>query len=216
MKSPPETEQENNDNSTKCDRPLLEEDKNNSNDESSSLNINSTSVNSKGEESDNKINDDYSSDSIVSSSNSEGGSNDYNNCEQLCNNKSIEDNSHSVEENSASLWGANHFQPLTQLHDHIQSSPDEGLNDATKGEEESKVLEEIVATIKEVNGFQIALNSAIQSAYNRNEQVRTYLGDKLTQRENKSVKKLCLNIIRHPNIEVVKHKPQLVVRWSSL
>ena len=23
-------------------------------------------------------------------------------------------------------------------------------------------------------------------------------------------------IIRHPNIEVVKHKPQLIVRWLSL
>ena len=46
-------------------------------------------------------------------------------------------------------------------------------------------------------------------------QIRTYLGDKLTQRENKRVKNLCLKIIRHPNIEVVKHKPQLVVRWSA-
>ena len=23
-------------------------------------------------------------------------------------------------------------------------------------------------------------------------------------------------IIRHPNIEVVKHKPQLIVRWSAV
>jgi hypothetical protein len=40
------------------------------------------------------------------------------------------------------------------------------------------------------------------------------LGDKLTQRENKQVKNLCLKIIRHANVEVVKHKPQLVVKWS--
>lgn len=42
------------------------------------------------------------------------------------------------------------------------------------------------------------------------------MGEKLTQRENKRVKNLCLMIIRHQNIEVVKYKPQLVVKWSSL
>ena len=105
---------------------------------------------------------------------------------------------------------------MTQSHGHTQSSTEEGLNDATKGEQEDKVFEEILATIKDSNGFQIAVNSAIQSAYNRNEQVKAYLGDKLTQRENKRVKNLCLKIIRHANIEVVKYKPQLVVRWSSL
>src|SRR5215211_1869333 len=98
----------------------------------------------------------------------------------------------------------------------MQSSTEEGLNDATNGEEEGKVLEKILTIIKDSNGFQIAVNSAIQSAYNRNDLVKAYLGDKTTQRENKRVKNLCLKIIRHTNIEVVKYKPQLVVKWSSL
>ena len=46
--------------------------------------------------------------------------------------------------------------------------------------------------------------------------MRSYLGDKLTSRENKKVIDLCLMIIRHPNIDVVKHKPQVIVRWISL
>lgn len=56
---------------------------------------------------------------------------------------------------------ANRFQPVTQSHGHMQSSTEGGLNDVTKGEEEGKVLEEILATIKGSNGFQIAVNSAI-------------------------------------------------------
>jgi hypothetical protein len=48
-----------------------------------------------------------------------------------------------------------------------------------------------------------------------NEEIRAYLGDKLTSRENRKVRDLCLLIIRHPNIKVIKHKPQLIVRWSS-
>jgi hypothetical protein len=59
----------------------------------------------------------------------------------------------------------------------MQSSAEERLNDVTIREEEGKILEEILASIKEVDGFQIAVNSAIQSAYNRNEQVKAYLGD---------------------------------------
>jgi hypothetical protein len=42
---------------------------------------------------------------------------------------------------------------------------------------------------------------------------KNYIGDKLTQRENKRVKRLCLKIIRNENVQVVKYKPQLVVRW---
>jgi hypothetical protein len=209
--SPLETEENNNNSSATHYRPFIEE-KSYSNDKGSSLNVDSTSV----KESDNELKIDYSSDSVVNNINSEEDCNYYDGTQQSSDNKAIEDNSHIVEENNASLWGANRFQHVTQSHGHMQSSMEEGLNDAAKGEEEEhKVLEEILATIKDSNGFQIAVNSAIQSVYNRNEQVRAYLGDKLTQRENKRVKNLCLKIIRHPNIEVVKYKPQLVVKWSS-
>jgi hypothetical protein len=81
-KSPPETEENNINNLVACDRPLVEEEKSNSNDKSSSMDMNSTSVNSV-KESDNKIKIDYSSDSVVNNnSNSEGDSNIYDNIQQ--------------------------------------------------------------------------------------------------------------------------------------
>ena len=204
--SPPETDENNN--SAAYDRPLLEEEEQSSNnDKGSSLNVNSTSV--KG--SDNKLKTDHSLDSVVNNdNNSEEGSSYYNNTQQHCDNKAIEDNS-----DNASLWGSKQFQHVTQSHGHIQSSTiEEELNDATKGEED-KILEAILDEIKSANGSQVAVNAVISSAYSKSEQVRAYLGDKLTQRENKRVKNLCLRINRHPNIWVIKWRPQLIVRWSS-
>jgi hypothetical protein len=212
--STPETEKKNN-NPVTCDTPLGKEEKSSSNDKSSSSNKNSTSVDSQGEKSNSNIKIDCSSDLIANSKSEEDPNYNNNNNQQSCDNKPIEDISNNAEKNDASFWGFKHFQHVTQSHGHKQSSTKEGLNDAAKGEEEGKVLEEILATIKDSNSFQIAVNSAIQSTYNRNEQVRAYLGDKLTQRENKRVKTLCLKINRHPNIEVVKYKPQLIVRWTS-
>ena len=131
---------------------------------------------------------------------------------------SISNNPITEENNDACLYGVNSLQHVTQSHGHTLSSSlseeeDEGLDDATKAEVDP-VFQEILAIVEEANGFQVAVNSVIQTAYNRSEQVRKYLGDKLTQRENKRVKNLCLKIIRHANIEVVKHRPQLVVKWS--
>jgi hypothetical protein len=109
---------------------------------------------------------------------------------------------------------------VTLSHGHIQSLPtletsSSSCEDSTQNIAEHLVLDQILDTIKLANGSQIAVNSAIQSACSMNEEIRAYLGDKLTSRENRKVRDLCLLIIRHPNIEVIKHKPQLIVRWSS-
>jgi hypothetical protein len=135
------------------------------------------------------------------------------------NSVSISKNPITDENNDTCLYSVNSLQHVTQSHGHTLSSSlseeeNEGLDGATKAEEDP-VFQEILAIVEEANGFQVAVNSVIQSAYNRSEQVRKYLGDKLTQRENKRVKNLCLKIIRHANIEVVKHKPQLLVKWSA-
>jgi hypothetical protein len=173
--------------------------------------VGSTSVNSE----ENKIRKDHSSDSVVNNDNSEEDYNYYNNTQQRCDNKAIEDNSDNV-----SLWGSKQFQHVTLSHDHIRSLPtletsSSSCEDSTQNIAEHLVLDQIFDTIKLANGSQIAVNSAIQSACSKNEEIRAYLGDKLTSRENRKVRYLCLLIIRHPNIEVIKHKPQLIVRWSS-
>lgn len=126
-------------------------------------------------------------------------------------NEGVLNGTKSDEKNNVPLWGVNPFQLVTQLHGHTQSL--EESEDIAIGE--NLAFDEILTVIKEVNGFHIAVNSAIQSAYNRSKSVRAHIGDKLTQRENKRVKNLCLKIIRHENIEVVKHKPQLIVKWCN-
>lgn len=127
-------------------------------------------------------------------------------------NEGILNGTNSDEKNNVPLWGVNPFQLVTQSHGHTQSLLEES-EDIAIGE--NLAFDEILTVIKEANGFHIAVNSAIQSAYNRSKSVRAHIGDKLTQRENKRVKNLCLKIIRHENIEVVKHKPQLIVKWCN-
>ena len=78
---------------------------------------------------------------------------------------------------------------------------------------EAITLQEILSMIKAANGSQMVVNTCIASTHSSNEQIRSYLGDTLTPRENRKVRNLYLKIIRHHNIEVIKHKPQLVVRW---
>ncbi len=77
------------------------------------------------------------------------------------------------------------------------------------------VFQELLDIIKLANGSSIAFNSAIESLCKNNEVTRNYLGDKLTARENRDVRELQLKVIRHPNIEVIKHKPQLLIRWKE-
>ena len=45
--------------------------------------------------------------------------------------------------------------------------------------------------------------------------MKAYLGNKLTSRDNRKVRDIAVAVQRHPNIEVVKYKPQLVLRWKG-
>lgn len=81
---------------------------------------------------------------------------------------------------------------------------------------DDSILEQILNIIREANGSSVSVNSTIESVYRSNHKVRVFLGDKLTSRDNRKVRELCLNIIRHQNIEVVKHRPQLLVKWSNV
>ena len=74
-------------------------------------------------------------------------------------------------------------------------------------------LQEILKTIQLCDGSIIAVNYAIGAVCKNNETVRNYLGDKLTSRENRNVRDLISNVIRHPNIKIIKNKPQLLVKW---
>ena len=74
-------------------------------------------------------------------------------------------------------------------------------------------LQEILKTIQLSDGSIIAVNYAIESVCKNNKLVREYLGDKLTSRENRNVRDLVSNVIRHPNIKIIKNKPQLLVKW---
>ena len=206
--SPPETEENNNNNSAACDRPLLEEQQGSNNDKSSSLNVDSTSVNSE----ENKIRKDHSSDSVVNN-NISRDCNYYSNTQQRCNNKAIEDNSDNV-----SLWGVNHFEHVTESHCHMQSSSSSSPTHPEENNEsniEDLVLQDILEIIKSANGSSIAVNPALESLHDQSEQIRNYIGDKLTTRDNRKVRNLCLKIIRHKNIKVIKTKPQLLVKWCD-
>jgi hypothetical protein len=77
------------------------------------------------------------------------------------------------------------------------------------------VFQELLELIKLANGSSISFNSAIESLCKNNEDIRKYLGEKLTARENRNVRDLQLKVIRYPKIEVIKHKPQLLIRWKD-
>ena len=100
----------------------------------------------------------------------------------------------------------------------LTEEADSDKADANEGEEKDEllVLQEILAVTKEANGSQIAFNTAVELAYNESPQVREYLKDqKLTPRDSRRVRNLSIKVIRHENIIVVKHKPQLIIRWSD-
>ena len=47
----------------------------------------------------------------------------------------------------------------------------------------------------------------------QNEHVKEYFGHVAIQKDNPNVKNMYLKIIRHNNIEVVRYKPDLIVKW---
>ena len=115
-----------------------------------------------------------------------------------------------TEKNNTYLWGSNRFQRVTQSHGH---TPTESASRAISADGEDFVLEHTLSLIKDANGSQLAVNAIIEALHNQNEQVKNYLGNNITSRDNRKVKNLCLKIVRHDNIEVIKYKPQLVVKW---
>lgn len=115
--------------------------------------------------------------------------------------------------NSASARGVNYFQHVTQSHGHTLLETDDS---DIKQEEEELAHQQIIAIIEAADGHEVVVNNAIKSAHSKSEQVSNYIGDKLTQRENKRVKRLCLKIIRNENVLVVKYRPQLVVKWTPV
>ena len=75
------------------------------------------------------------------------------------------------------------------------------------------VIEDILKVIRDENGL-ISLGYALQLACQRSEVVKEYFKDeKLVARESRKVRNLFVEINRHPKIEIVKKKPQLVVKW---
>lgn len=129
---------------------------------------------------------------------------------------------HNTEKRNLPLWGSKSFERVTVSQEDQNCLDPNEASLSVKGNDHSKdptfyiALQEILNSIKFANGSIISVNSAIESAHRNNELVRNYLGEKLTSRENRKVLDLNLAIIRHKNIEVVKRKPQLLVRWHEV
>ena len=185
VNSPPDTDKKNN--SIACDIQL--EDRDNSDSEAVCTNTNR-----------NKTTDDG-----VPTTNKE----DILHLHTSCDNNKI-DTLDITEKNNARAWGSDDFQHVTPSHCHTIL---ESAINPVSADTEDIAFEQILSMIKAANGPQVALSSCIISIHSRNEQIRNYLGDNLTSRDNRKVRNLSLKIIRHHNIEVVKYKPQLVVRW---
>ena len=117
-----------------------------------------------------------------------------------------------INKNSASARGVNYFQRVTGSHGHTLLESDDG----DIKQEEEFAYQQVIAIIEAVDGHEVTVNTAIESAHSKSERVRNYIGPKLTQRENKRVKNLCVKIIRNENVQVVKYKPQLVVKWAPV
>lgn len=127
-------------------------------------------------------------------------------------------NDDNIEKNNVPLWGSKSFEHVTMSYETKEVEGDQSSYQISSHIRESDgdkyiALQEILKVIKLAHGSTIAVNYAIESACKNNKLVRDYLGDKLTSRENRNVRDLVSNIIRHPNIKVIKHKPQLIVCW---
>ncbi len=129
------------------------------------------------------------------------------------NNPSINIDVSFKEKNKTPLWGLKSFERVTMSQEKNAHNPSQ--NDLTVNQGQATTLKEIINTIKLSNGSSITPSSVIESIRGNSEVVRNYLGDKLTARDNRRVRDLLLEIIRHPNVEVIKYKPQLLVRWHD-
>jgi hypothetical protein len=146
--------------------------------------------------------------------------------EQYCNLPlQIEENLTSKNDDT-SLWGSNSLELVTLSHSttdecevevegeqqspyHIPSSIKD--NDGIK----NVAFKEILKVIRSKQGFAISVNFAIECACANSEAVKNYLNGKMTSRENRDVRDIVSNIVRHCNIDVIKQKPEMVVKWSE-
>jgi hypothetical protein len=123
-------------------------------------------------------------------------------------------NADSSTENISSSPSTVSLEHVTESNEVVCHTPS-GLSIENNDSAFNSVLHELLDFTKLSNGSSISFNSAIQSICKNNEVTRNYLGDKLTARENRSVRDLYIKVIRHPNIEVIKHKPQLLIKWKE-
>lgn len=123
-----------------------------------------------------------------------------------------------------SLWGSNSLEPVTLSHSTTDECEVEGEqqspyhipslikeNDGIK----NVAFKEILKVIRSKQGSAISVNYAIECACANSEVVKNYLNGKMTSRENRDVRDIVSNIVRHCNIDVIKQKPQIVVKWSE-
>jgi hypothetical protein len=145
------------------------------------------SQNTTGKEEDNKVG-------------SESGSNNVN----------LDSNSISIEKNNTSPRGSKFFQ--TQSHGHTENEIIKEKID----NEKIAVLKLMLDAIKNAGGSIVSVVDILNSVYTKNEIVRAYIGNKLTQRENRKIRQLYVDIIRSGNyIRVEKYKPQLLLSWTD-
>jgi hypothetical protein len=108
-----------------------------------------------------------------------------------------------LQKNSLSL-GPKTFQRVTASQENKYKK---------SGDIPENILNEVLDIIKKENGS-ISLGYALQLACQRSEVVKEYFkNEKLTARESRKVRNLFVEINRHPKMEIVKKKPQLVVKW---
>ncbi len=115
------------------------------------------------------------------------------------------------EKNNMSLVES--FQRVTSearaMNDNL-SAEETGTNDEVM----NFIITSLIGVIKTGNGSIFSLDSILRSIYDQNENVRRYLGDQITQRENRKVRRIYLAILHYGNqIHVVKTKPQVTVKW---
>ena len=107
--------------------------------------------------------------------------------------------------------GLKNFQHVTVSHENCHKESEERVNKNTNIPK--IVINEILDIIKNENGL-ISLGYTLQLACKKSQIVRDFVKDeKLTSRESRKVRNLFVEIIRHPNIKVLKNKPELVVKW---
>ena len=153
-------------------------------------------------------------DNLISSN--EGSKIDVNNSNEDLNRSKIKKNNNSshsyIQEKNSSLMDEKYFTRVTPSQENCHTENNESkLNQ--KQNVPNEIVEDILKLIIDEHG-QIALNYALQLACQKSNKVKEFLKDeKLTARESRKVRNIFVEINRHPNIKVIKRKPQFIVKW---